>query len=135
MKTAPSKSCPSCQAKIHARKSECPCGHMFYQRKNKPIQNWKDLRSGDVIRSVYGNGPYYLNPETKEKTYMGSYGKFIVDYVGDDYIRCYERGKNSVSGTVILYMGNQEESLLCDNLYKYPHKLVCVSLKRRGESQ
>ena len=134
MKTAPSKSCPSCNERVHARKSECSCGHLFYERKNKVITDWKSLKAGDTIRSVYGNGPYYINPETKEKTYMGSYGKFVVNYVGDNYIRCQEIGRNRMSGTVILYMGDGKKSLLCDNLYKYPHKLIRVSLKRKGES-
>ena len=135
IKKTPLKTCPECKKQCHARLSTCSCGFVFYKKKpSKIIKDWKSLKVGDTIRSVYGNGPYWQDPKTKEKTYMGSYGKFVVNYVGENYIRCQEIGRNRVSGTVILYMGDKVKSLLCDNLYKYPHKLVRVSLKRKGES-
>lgn len=135
IRKTPLKTCPECHAKCHARLSTCKCSFVFYKKKgSKIIKDWQALRAGDVIRSVYGNGPYWQDPETKEKTYMGSYGKFVVNHVGDNYIRCYESGKSRVSGTVVLYMGDGKKSLLCDNFYKCPHKLIRVSLKRKGES-
>jgi len=131
----PLKTCPECQAKVHARKSECECGHCFYLKKVRIIEDWKGLQKGDVVRSLYGNGPYWLDPKTEEKIYMGSYGKFKVEGIGSDHLRCYEVGKyghKQQSGTHILYMGKFKKSVLCDNLYNCPHKLVSVSLK--GES-
>jgi hypothetical protein len=132
-RVAPLKTCPGCEAKIHTRKSQCSCGFSFYKKKRKKtIEDWQSLKKGDIIRSVYGNGPYWEDPNTQEKQYMGSYGKFIVDEVGSDYIRCYEvvhRGIRTYTGTHVLYMGNCKKSELCDNVYKCPHKLVRVSLK------
>lgn len=132
---APLKTCPECQSKVHARKSECTCGHCFYKKKVRVIEDWRSLSKGDVVRSLYGNGPYWQDPETEEKIYMGSYGKFKIEGIGSDHIRAYELakfGKHQASGTHILYMGQVKKSLLCDNLYNCPHKLVSVSLK--GES-
>ena len=138
MRKKPVKTCPACSEKCHARKATCECGHIFYERKNrnKVIENWKSLRKGDVIKSVSGNGPYWENPETWEKVYMGSYGKFVVEDVGADFIRCSRLIKNSrknykMSGTHILYMGPSHKSELCDNLYSCPHKLIGVLLKEK----
>ena len=134
---APLKTCPQCNTKLHARKSECECGHCFYTKKVRLITDWRELKIGDIVRSVYGNGPYWQDPTTEEKIYMGSYGKFEVQGFGRDYIKAYEIskfGKRQVSGgTHILYMGKFKKSVLCDNLYNCPHKLVSVSLK--GESK
>ena len=127
---APLKTCPDCQNNLHARKSSCSCGYSFYKKKRRVIDNWKILKRGDVIRSLYGNGPYWQDPSTQEKQYMGSYGRFVVDAVGNDYIRCYEitaRGIKNPTGTHVLYMGSFKKSELCDNLFKCPHKLVSVS--------
>ena len=127
---APLKTCPACNAKLHARKSESSCGHCFYKKKRHAIEDWKDLKKGDIVRSVHGNGPYWQDPNTEEKIYMGSYGKFKVEGIGRDHIRAYEVGKfgrSENSGTHILYMGQFKKSLLCDNLYNCPHKLVSVS--------
>lgn len=30
------KTCPGCQAQVHARRSSCDCGHVFYEKKAKP---------------------------------------------------------------------------------------------------
>lgn len=138
MKTPPSKKCPRCSSSVHARKSECSCGHIFYHKKNRPVDNWKELKVGEAVKSVHGNGPYWQDPETKEKIYMGHYGKFIVKDVGKDYLKCspVRTLKSASCGTYILYMGRKTKSLLCDNFYRRPHKLVRVSLSRRkGESK
>ena len=127
---APLKICQECGESCHARVAVCGCGYVFYQKsnKNKPIENWQELGPGDTIKSVKGHGPYWLNPETKEKTYMGSYGKFSVRDIGKDYIIvCKKIGNTRVnSGTSVLYMGDRVKSSLCDNLYNCPHKLVRV---------
>lgn len=127
---APLKQCPECSTMLHARKSQCECGHSFYEKKRRFIENWEELQKGDIIRSLHGNGPYWQDPSTQEKQYMGSYGRFVVDAVGVDHIRCYEitaRGVRTPTGTHIIYMGGFKKSELCDNLFKCPHKLVSVS--------
>jgi len=127
---APVKKCKECGKMSHARTATCQCGYVFYQKKqrNKAIENWQDLRRGDLVKSVKGHGPYWIHPETQEKTYMGSYGKFSVQDVGRDYIVVHERAGSHKygSGTIILYMGDHVKSLLCDNMYRCPHKLVRV---------
>jgi len=137
MKKKPLKTCPECGIKCHARKATCECGYVFYEKKNrnKVIEDWTTLRKGDVIRSVSGNGPYWENPYTWERVYMGSYGKFVVEDVGTNFIRCSKLIKNSrknykMSGTHILYMGPYHKSDLCDNLHSCPHKLIGVLLKK-----
>ena len=135
----PLKTCPECGGKCHARKSTCECGFVFYRKKNSVIEDWKSLQKGDVVKSVGAKGPYWLNPETKEKTYMGSYGKFVVQDVLKDHIVVTEsytprRKLSRHGGFHTLYMGKKKKSELCNNLYNCSHKLIGVSLKRKGES-
>ncbi len=87
------------------------------------------------------NGPYWINPETKEKIYMGSYGRFVVQEVRKDYIVVTEshtpRTRRKFSGSGghhTLYMGSMKKSDLCNNLYNCSHILIGVSLKGKGES-
>ena len=140
-KKKPIKTCPDCGEKCHARKATCECGFVFYEKKNRNIviEDWKSLQKGDIVKSVGANGPYWLNPDTQEKTYMGSYGKFVVQEIGKDHIIVTEshtrRTKFSGSGGYhVLYMGSMKKSDLCNNLYNCSHKLIGVSLKRKGES-
>jgi len=130
VRKAPLKTCPECENKSHARTATCKCGHVFYKKKNKgrEIKDWRSLQPNDVVKSVKGHGPYWINPQTKEKTYMGSYGKFRVQEIGKDYIMAYNAKAGSV-GIVVIYMGDRVKSQLCDNLYNCPHKLVCVNSK------
>jgi len=135
-KRIPLKECPACQSKVHARKAECEeCGHCFYEKKSNLVTDWTKLKKGDIVRSLYGNGPYWEDPVSKEKLYMGSYGKFAVNKIGENYIECSEVKKYGgfSSGYHVLYMGEFKRSNLCDNLYRCPHKLIIVSLK--GESK
>lgn len=128
----PLKTCPECNTQCHARKASCDCGFSFYKKKGSGIvEDWKSLSKGDIVRSLYGNGPYWKDPDTEEKIYMGSYGKFTVSDVGENHIKAYESSKIG-SGIHIIYMGDVKKSELCDNLYNCPHKLVSVSLQ--GES-
>jgi hypothetical protein len=136
-KKTPLKKCPDCQKQSHARIATCKCGFVFYKKKckNKTVKDWKSLKEGDVVRSVYGYGPYWENPQTKDKTYMGDYGKIIVKSIGKDYVQGFEYSRTRRCGTgrtVYLYMGVNKRSDLMDNLYSCPHKLIGISLK--GES-
>jgi hypothetical protein len=132
----PLKTCPECQIQLHARKAECGCGYCFYQKRKSVVRNWQELKKGDIVRSLHGSGPYWEDPSTKEKIYMGSYGKFKVDKVCENFIRVFGVGKfgkmQTSSSLEVLYMGDVKKSKLCDNLYNCPHKLVNVSFK--GES-
>lgn len=94
-KRKPEKTCPECNTANHARSSNCKeCNYEFYVRKNKKQEllaaNWRELKAGDVIKCVAGNGTYYLsndrplNPDgSKQKIYMSHKGKFEVTEIID----------------------------------------------------
>jgi len=124
---APLKNCPECSEQSHARVATCKCGHVFYQKKNRnsEIKDWQNLQKGDIIKSVNGHGPFWINPETEEKVYMGTYGKFKVHGIGKNYLLVVKIKNNYTYGGIqVLYMGKPLKSSLSDNLYSYPHKLV-----------
>ena len=53
--------------------------NMGSKRYNKrPVRDWNDLKQGDCVRVVGGSGSYYVSPETGERTYMSSKGKYKV---------------------------------------------------------
>ena len=78
------KKCPECGAINGARAFQCKvCEYAFpnkYGRKryNRPVINWSELKRGDCFRIVGGSGSYYVSPDTGERTYMSSKGKYIV---------------------------------------------------------
>tara|TARA_B100000902_G_C27163228_1_gene839860 strand:+ start:457 stop:735 length:279 start_codon:yes stop_codon:yes gene_type:complete len=83
------------------------------------------LGFGDTIKSVKGNGSYWLNPETKDKTYMGVYGKLIVKETVSDGVLAYKVVKGMKHHILeFIYMGKAKKSDLLDNYYNRPHKLI-----------
>ena len=71
-RAAPQKECPDCGCNSHARVSDCKeCGYAFYQKKRsieKELElNWRDLKEGDIIKCVKGNGPYWIEKSTGDK--------------------------------------------------------------------
>ena len=122
---APQKTCPECNSKCHARSSTCPCGYVFFQKQLSVVEDWTMLGAGDTIKSVKGNGSYWLNPETKEKTYMGVYGKLIVKEIVANGVMAYKIVKGMKQHILeFVYMGKEEKSNFMDNYYKRPHKLI-----------
>jgi hypothetical protein len=89
------------------------------------VENWQELKKGDVVKSLHGYGPYFDSP--KGKIFQGSYGLFKVDSLTSDGLNVYEynsRGKSlSIGGRRFLYMG---ESKQVDVIYRQPHKLIRV---------
>lgn len=131
---APQKDCPSCSGKCHARASTCKsCGHVFFKKKLSIVEDWTQLQSGDEIKSVKGHGSYWINTETKEKTYMGVYGKLIVKSVRHDGVLAYTIHKGLKSSIVeFVYMGEPEQCFrLMDNYHRRPHKLIWAKSKKR----
>ena len=123
---APNKKCPECEAVCHVRSAICKkCDHVFYlkKKKNQIITDWQNLKKGDLIKSVGGNGPYWENPETKDKLYMGHYGKYVVQSVMKEGIMAIENKRHSHCYEFI-YMGKSKRSNLMDNYYNRPHKIV-----------
>ena len=139
----PLKTCKECGERIHARKSKCSCGYVFYMPKKEKrlidAKNWRELKSGDVIKCVTGSGPYYLssdrplNPDgSRQKIMMGHKGKFEVSEIYDRNSkncgiiahRLYGRGLREGVREYI-YMG---EPFFADNIsvHNYPHKIVVI---------
>lgn len=122
---APKKSCPECEGKCHARLSACECGHIFFHKKLSVVEDWKKLEVGDTVKSVKGHGSYWLNSETKEKTYMGVYGKLIIKNITNDGIQAYRIVKGTKHHILeFIYMGKSKTSKLLDNYHIRPHKLI-----------
>ena len=130
------KKCPECGVVNGARAYQCKeCDYAFpnkYGRKryNKPVSNWNELKRGDCFRVVGGSGSYYESPETGERTYMSSKGKYKVHSITRDGIVAYGIGKNN-TGCQFIYMGVHKQSNLVDNMYNSPHKLVRINDTRR----
>ena len=92
------------------------------------------MRSMDAAhisaRSVLNSGSYYEHPDTGERTYMSSRGKYKVNRVIRDGILVYGVGKHN-TGCEFIYMGNENKSKLCDNLYNAPHKIIRIKNPRK----
>jgi hypothetical protein len=131
----PVKSCPDCQEQCHARLATCKkCGFVFYKKKKKFIENWKEeINPGDHIRVVGRSGSYYIK-ENGEKIYFTNPGVYLVDSIDKEGLVVMGIGRVA-HGYEFLYMGKKVKSSMLDRLYNCPHKLVSVSLKKRkGES-
>tara|TARA_R100000008_G_scaffold54328_1_gene33160 strand:+ start:10276 stop:10698 length:423 start_codon:yes stop_codon:yes gene_type:complete len=130
----PLKSCPECDAQCHARLATCKkCGFVFYKKKKKFIEDWKEeLKPGDHVRVVGRSGTYYIK-ESGEKVYFTNPGVYLVKHIRDDGIVAIGTGR-ICHGYEFLYMGKEKQSSMLDSMYNSPHKLIGVSLKRKGES-
>tara|TARA_Y100001938_G_C8082472_1_gene429976 strand:+ start:1444 stop:1845 length:402 start_codon:yes stop_codon:yes gene_type:complete len=112
------KTCPKCQAITGPRTKICKkCGHHFSFKfkgrrvKTNELKDWKSLKRGDVVKSVQGYGPYWINEEGERES-MGYYGLFKVRYVEDDGIGAYPYGsKQKHGGFHFLYMGKEKKSI------------------------
>lgn len=90
------------------------------------VTDWKELKVGDVVRSIHGYGPYFENSKG-EKTYQGSYGFYKVDQMCEEGFHAYEyspRGKKlDFGGRRFIYMGQPKK---VDVINRQPHKLIKV---------
>ena len=87
------KKCPECGVMNGARAYQCKeCDYAFPNKYGKiryskrPVRDWRDLKQGDCVRVVGGSGSYYVSPETGERTYMSSKGKYKVHSITRDGI-------------------------------------------------
>ena len=131
------KVCPECNAVNGARAYQCivcdyafPNKHGRIRYSKRPVRDWRELKQGDCVRVVGGSGSYYVSPDTGERTYMSSKGKYKVHTVTYNGILAYGIGKNN-TGCEFIYMGKHEQSSLCDNMYNAPHKLIRINKPRR----
>ena len=137
----PEKDCPKCNCVNHARSSNCKeCDYEFYIRKNKKQEllaaNWKELKTGDIIKCIAGHGTYFLsndkplNPDgSKQRIYMSHKGKFRVLKIVDQGKRsCGILGHQVSSRGVVasvreyIYMGEKYKNNDL-SLYYEPHKI------------
>ena len=131
------KVCPECNTVNGARAYQCKvCDYAFPNKhgrirySKRPVRDWRELKQGDCVRVVGGSGSYYVSPDTGERTYMSSKGKYKVHTISRDGIVAYGIGKNN-TGCEFIYMGKHEQSSLCDNMYNAPHKLIRINDPRR----
>ena len=131
------KVCPECNAVNGARAYQCKvCDYAFPNKhgrirySKRPVRDWRELKRGDCVRVVGGSGSYYVSPDTGERTYMSSKGKYKVHTISRDGIVAYGIGKNN-TGCQFIYMGVHKQSNLVDNMYNSPHKLVRINNPRR----
>lgn len=93
---------------------------------NDEIEDWTKLKPGDVVRSVRGHGPHFVNFYGK-KVYKGEYGYYQVDSLDYNGLHVYEyspRGKALYhGGRRFIYMG---ETRKVDIMNREPHKLILV---------
>ena len=67
----PQKTCPACDAKVHARKAKCPCGHVFASKKraaSPPRPPLAPLPTSTTGRRRSAGSPAsYAEPSLKSK--------------------------------------------------------------------
>ena len=142
---APQKECPECNSMVHARVSFCRnCNYTFYVKKNVQqellARNWRDLKAGDVIKSVTGSGPYFVSKVMPgERIMLGEKGKFeVVQIVDQGPKSCgivgrqlHTRGRRA-NVTEFIYMG---ETYYDDNMcsHKEPHRIKVIKKKEQED--
>jgi len=113
------KTCDKCQTQTGPRTKVCKkCGNHFVFKfkgrriKTDELKDWKSLKRGDVVKSIQGHGPYWVN-EQGERESCGYYGLFRVRRVEVEGIGAYPYGsKQKNGGYHFLYMGKDKESLV-----------------------
>ena len=126
------KTCDKCQTQTGPRTKVCKkCGNHFVFKfkgrriKTDELKDWKSLKRGDVVKSIQGHGPYWVN-EQGERESCGYYGLFRVRYVEKDGIGAYPYGsKQKHGGFHFIYMGNEEKETITGTISR-SHKLQLV---------
>ena len=85
-----------------------------------PVDDFKTLERGDIIRVVGGSGPYYTGDDG-ERTYLVDRGKYKVLSTDDTGINVYGE-----SGYGYLYMGEICPSKLLASITQAPCKILKV---------
>ena len=128
MGTRGQKECPECGTINGVRSYHCKkCDFEFPMKKRrkgkrrKVVEDWKTLKAGDKVRVVGGSGSYYID-ESGDRTYLSERGEYTVFARDNEGLKTYGNG-----GYSYLYMGKKKKSILVDNLYRNPHKLLLVT--------
>ena len=123
------KICSKCNTANGVRAYECKsCGTEFQMKKarkgnkNKPVEDYRTLNKGDLIRVVGGSGCYYKD-SNGEKHYFTDRGKYKVMDTDDKGIIAV--GK---CGHQYIYMGKFKQSRTLDTCWDAPHKIILLKL-------
>ena len=125
------KTCDKCQHPAGPRTKVCKkCGNHFVFKfkgrriKTDELKDWKSLKRGDIIKSIQGYGPYWINEEGERESF-GYYGLFKVRRVEEEGIGAYPYGtKQKHGGYHFIYMGEDQEAI--SGTISRSHKLQLV---------
>ena len=83
--------------------------------------DWKDLSTGDTIKVIGRSGNYYVN-SMGERMYMSDAGIYTVVSKDSNGLIVH----TTEGGYGYIYMGEEIQSTLMDNMFRSPHKLMRV---------
>lgn len=113
---ARSHTCKYCNSTFHSATGKKPS-----KKKQVEIDNWHELVKGDVIKVVGRSGNYYVN-DMGERMYMSDAGIYTVVSKDSNGLIVH----TTEGGYGYIYMGEETQSNLMDNMYRSPHKLLRV---------
>jgi hypothetical protein len=92
--------------------------------RSSPINDWRQLSKGSIIRVVGHSGPFYEGSDGIRQ-YMTEKGLYKVESIDANGINVVGIAPYT-SGHQFIYMGPLVKSPICDNLYRDKHKLLAV---------
>ena len=123
------KKCPQCGIMLGVRTKQCPeCEHKFHIKKGVPkpkMVDWTELKKGDIIKCVQGNGPYWIDKSTGERFGFNFRGKYKVEFIDNKGIGAYPERNNTESGFCYIYMGGSRYNSET-GIQNEPHKILGI---------
>ena len=125
------KVCPECGTVNGVRAYYCKeCDYAFKMKKRsknrrgRPVKDWRTLEVGDYIRVIGRSGSYYIK-SNGDKIYFTDAGIYHIKQKHGEGLTVIGVGRQS-HGFEFLYMGEEKQSKLLDNMFNAPHKLCKV---------
>jgi hypothetical protein len=124
------KLCKNCNKINGARSHQCKhCNGVFHsatgkkpsKKKQIEVEDWKELNKGDTIKVIGRSGNYYVN-DAGERMYMSDAGIYTVVSKDSNGLIVH----TTEGGYGYIYMGEEIQSTLMDNMFRSPHKLIRV---------
>jgi len=96
----------------------------FRTKKAKKFEevDWNTLERGDRIKVIGRSGNYYIN-DMGERSYLSDPGVYTIQSKDSNGLVVYSTN----CGYGYIYMGEEKQSDLIDNMYRSPHKIVKVN--------